>query len=99
MKLVTLIVAAAMLTACASDPAPLVSMSCTDLARNIGKATQIREAAAVDSIAGTVDMLAAETKADEITGGLESLAGDLTGVAVAQELDALNRAFRQKGCS
>ena len=99
MKLFVLTATAFLLTACASETVPVAKMSCTELARNIGKATQIRDTATVDSIAGTVDMLATESTADEITGGLESLAGDLTHVAATQELDALNRAFRQNGCS
>lgn len=99
MKLIIFTTTAILLTACAAETVPLANLSCTELARNIGQATQVRETATVDSIAGTVDMLAAESTADEITGGLESLAGDLTHVAATQELDALNRAFRQNGCS
>lgn len=86
------------LSACADGNTPLASKSCTDLARDIGMATQFQDDAVVDSIAGTLDMLAADNKADEITGGIESLVGDV-GVTVAQsELDRLNRAFRLRGC-
>lgn len=87
-----------MMSACADDNTSLASKSCTDLARDIGIATQIQDDAVVDSIAGTLDMLSADNKADEITGGIGSLAGDI-GVAAAQnELDRLNRAFRLRGC-
>jgi len=86
------------LGACASDETSIASMSCTDLAREIGKATQTRDDAAVDSVVGTIDMLAADNKADEITGGVDSLVGDISGAAAQSELDTLNRTFVQKGC-
>lgn len=86
------------LGACASDNAPIASMRCTDLAREIGKTTQKRDDAVADSVIGTIDMLAADNKADEITGGVESLVGDISGAVAQNELDMLNRAFVQKGC-
>lgn len=86
------------LGACATNETSLSSMSCTDLAREIGKATQTRDDAAVDSVVGTIDMLAADNTADEITGGVDSLVGDISGAAAESRLDTLNRAFAQKGC-
>ena len=86
------------LGACASDDTHTASMSCTELAREIGRATQTRDDAAVDSVVGTIDMLAADNKADEISGGVESLVGDISGAAAQRELDALGRTFVQKGC-
>ncbi len=94
----TIIVALLVLAACAEDRPPLASLSCTDLAREMGKATQSRDDAAVDSIAGTIDMLAADSRADEISGGVDSIVGDITGTAAQSELDTLNGAFVQKGC-
>ena len=86
------------LGACASDSVQVTSMSCTDLAREIGRATQTRDDANVDSILGTVEMLAADNKDDEISSGVESLVGDISGSVAQSELDTLNRAFVQKGC-
>jgi hypothetical protein len=95
----TAIAAALALGACATDDAPIASMSCTDLAREIGKATQTRDDAAVDSFVGTIDMLVADNKADEIDGGVESIIGDISGAAAQSELGTLNQAFVQKGCT
>lgn len=86
------------LAACATDDATIASMSCTELAHEIGRATQSRDDAAVDSVVGTIDMLVADNKADEIAGGAESLAGDISGAAAQSEIDRLNRVFVQKGC-
>lgn len=99
MKLQTAAMAAVLtLGACAAADTPISSMSCTDLAREIGKATQTKDDAAVDSIVGTIDMLAADNTADEITGGVDALVGDISGAAAQRQLDTLNSAFAQKGC-
>ena len=73
-------------------------MSCTDIARKIGKATQARDDATVDSAIGLVEMLASDNQADEISGGVNSIAGDLTGATATRDLRKLNRAFAVKGC-
>ncbi len=99
MTLSAAIATALALGACSADETPITSMSCTQLAHEIGKATQTRDDAAVDSVFGTVDMLTADNKADEITGGVESIAGDITGAAAQSEIDKLNRVFVQKGCT
>lgn len=86
------------LAACAKTQIPIASMSCTDIAREIGKATQARDDATVDSAIGLVEMLASDNQADEILGSVNSIAGDLTGAAVTRDLRKLNRAFAVKGC-
>jgi hypothetical protein len=97
-KLSAVIATLLVLGACADDRPPLASMSCTDLAREIGRATQSRDDAAIDSLAGTIDILAADNRADEISGGVDSLVGDITGATAQSELDTLNNVFVQKGC-
>ncbi|MBM7069766.1 hypothetical protein [Actibacterium sp. 188UL27-1] len=73
-------------------------MSCTDLAREIGRVTQVKTDADLDSTFGTIDLVLSDDKEDQIVGGFESIAGDLTGAAARRDLDTLNAAFTRRGC-
>lgn len=77
---------------------PIHQMSCTELAREIGKHTQMSERADADSLVGTVDMLISDKKEDQITHGVESVVSDLVGISAEQELKKLNQMFNQRGC-
>lgn len=74
-------------------------MSCTDLAREIGKYTQVKEDADVDSIVGTVGVLISDDKYDQISNGIDSISGDFTGMSARNELDKLNDAYVRSGCT
>lgn len=93
------ILAGLALSAC-SDPnaIPVSTMSCTDLAHEIGRYTQVRDDATIDSLAASVDNLFTDEKEKLITNSVEALAEDITGVDATQRLDVLNRAYAQRGC-
>lgn len=90
--------AALTLSGCATPEKPLTSMSCTELAIEIGKMTQARDEAAIDSAVGAVDIIIADTRAEEIEGGVDALIGDVSGAMAQDELNKLNRVFAEKGC-
>ncbi|NSX55403.1 hypothetical protein [Parasulfitobacter algicola] len=92
-------VVALTLSGCTTPEKPLTSMSCTELAMEIGKMTQARDEAAIDSAVGAIDVIIADTRAEEIEGGVEALIGDISGAAAQSELNRLNRVFAQKGCA
>lgn len=87
------------LSGCAIPEKPLTSMSCTELAIEVGKMTQARDEAAIDSAAGAVNIIIADTRAEEIEGGVEALIGDLSGAMAQDKLNKLNRVFVENGCS
>lgn len=92
---------AVMLAGCASESfsnARLSSMSCTDLAREIGRYTQMRDDADADSLVGTIDMVIADNREDEIVAGAESIIGDITSAGAERELSRLQSAYVQRGC-
>ncbi|AUQ54782.1 hypothetical protein PhaeoP72_04031 (plasmid) [Phaeobacter inhibens] len=93
-----LALAALALSGCAASEKPLTSMSCTELAIEIGKMTQARDEAAMDSAAGALDVIIADTRAEEIEGGVDALIGDVSGAMAQGKLSKLNRVFVQKGC-
>ena len=95
----SVIIALFVLGACATPDTPVTSMSCTELAMEIGKMTQARDEAAVDSVAGAVNLLFADTRDDEIEGGIETLVGDVSGAFAQDALSKLRRVFIQNGCS
>lgn len=92
---------AVLLAGCAADEftnARLSTMSCTDLAREIGRYTQIRDDANVDSITGTIDFVLADSKEDEIVAGAESIIGDIASADAENGLSRLQAAWVQRGC-
>lgn len=93
--------ATALLGGCSANTmnsTPIQHMSCTELAREIGRYTQMKETADADSLIGTVGMVLADNRQDEITNGVESIVGDVTSMSAASELAQLNRVFHQNGC-
>jgi hypothetical protein len=99
--LITPLIATLALGACSTDDGsdiPVQRMSCTDLAREIGKYTQMKQDADIDSVFGTIGMLAADNKEDEIAHGIEGIAGDVTGAVAENELDTLKTVYARKGC-
>lgn len=78
---------------------PVQYMSCTDLARQIGKYTQVKEDGEIDSIFGTIGSVLSDDKTDQITNGVEGIAGDITAVDARNRLDKLNAAYNRKNCS
>ncbi len=93
-----MLIVALTLGACTTPDKPLTSMSCTELAMEIGKMTQARDEAAIDSAAGAINIIIADNRAEEIEGGVEALIGDVSGAMAQDELSKLNRVFVQKGC-
>jgi len=87
------------LSGCATSEKPLTSMSCTELAMEIGKMTQAKDEAAIESAVGAVNIIIADTRAEEIEGGVEALIGNVSGAMAQDELSKLDRAFVQKGCA
>ncbi len=99
--LITPMIAVLTLGACSADDGndiPVQRMSCTDLAREIGKYTQMKQDADIDSVFGTIGMLAADNKDDEIAHGVEGLAGDITSAVAENELDTLKTVYARNGC-
>ena len=98
---ITILVATTLLGGCsvgAMNSKPIAQMSCTELAREIGRYTQLKETADADSLVGTVGMVLADNREDEITNGVESIVGDITSMSAESELEQLNRTFNQRGC-
>lgn len=73
-------------------------MSCTELAREIGRYSQIKEDADADSIIGTVGALISDNKNDQITHSVEGIVGDIASASAGSDLEKLKTAFNQRGC-
>lgn len=90
-----------LLSACAEKKlsnAELYSLSCTELAREIGKFGQIKKNADEDSLTGTLEMFISEDEGDQIVAGAESVVGDLASRDADEELTRLQAAFSRRGC-
>ena len=99
--LITPLMATLALGACSTEDGsdiPVQRMSCTDLAREIGKYTQMKQDADIDSVFGAIGMLAADNRDDEIAHGVEGIAGDITAAVAENELDTLKTVYSRKGC-
>lgn len=73
-------------------------MSCTELAREIGRYEQQRDDGEMDSLFGSVESALSDNKRDRENANMDSLSGDLQASDARQSLDQLNRIYRQKGC-
>jgi len=89
------------LCACSSSSLhaiPPEQMSCTELAREIGRAQQAKEDADADSLLGTVGALLADNKADQTAYTVDGLVGDITSASADNTLKKLNAIFHRNGC-
>ncbi|MEP3785344.1 hypothetical protein [Ascidiaceihabitans sp.] len=99
--ILTAAMAAALALGACDEPTynkPIESMSCTELAREIGHFTQVEKDATLDSFLGTIDSLTGDSSSERLEGGLESLAGDLTAQDARTQLSKLNAAYAQRRC-
>lgn len=100
--LLTAAIAAALLLGGCGDEAPsdaeLYRLSCTGLAREIGKFSQKRADAQEDSIVGTVDMILADNREAEVAAGINSISGDIEGANAERELNRLQSVYQARGC-
>lgn len=76
----------------------VASMSCTDLAREIGRYTQMRDDAAIDSLSASIDGLITKKKNERIASGIEAVAEDITEMMAREKLDVLNVEYARRGC-
>ena len=89
------------LGACATpeeDLAEARGMSCTELAREIGRAEQERDDARLDGDLSTLDALFSESDSEIDDAILGGTLDDLAAESSEREVQDLTRIFRQKGC-
>lgn len=77
----------------------LNSLSCTGLAREIGKFTQIKKAADQENLLGNIDLAIARDEDDQIDAGVRSIESHSTSEDAEKELARLQAVFIRRGCS
>ncbi|HAT87975.1 MAG TPA: hypothetical protein DCS30_19800 [Rhizobiales bacterium] len=95
------VIAMTTLGACTSSDNSLEDaryMSCTELARNIGRQEQRKEDALIDGIGDDIDMIISKTDEDKTASAISGMINDLDEHDADQSLKQLNQIFRQKGC-
>lgn len=76
----------------------VAQMRCTDLAREIGRYTQMRDEAQIDSFAANIEGLVAEKDSDRMASGIESLTEDITEDIARDNLEILNTEYARRRC-
>lgn len=87
------------LSACSEmKDTPIAQMSCTDLAREIGRNTERRNVGDVDALVGTLGAALSDDKGDRLASGVEGAIGGISSALARERLDQLKTAFARRGC-
>lgn len=101
-KTMTAVLCSALLLAACTEPklsnADLNSLSCTDLAREIGKFGQIEKDAKADNLKGTIDLIVSDDEGDQIVAGAETISSEVVRADAEKEYARLESAFIRRGC-
>lgn len=102
LKILTLGATLCALTACGESQQDLSaarSMSCTQLARVLGRREQRRESAAIDSIGNTLTSALTDDKELERSAAIEGLVNNVDEMDANRSIEQLNAIYRAKGCA
>lgn len=87
------------LSACSDmDETPIAQMSCTDLARDIGRHTERRNMGDAEAVFGTLGAALSKSKEDKLIHGVEGAIGGISSSLSRDRLDKLQAAYAKLGC-
>lgn len=94
-------IALATLTACGESKKQLEiarSMSCTELAREIGKREQRRDSARIDGVFNSIVSVVDSDKEVRRSADIDSTINNIDEADAEKSVEQLTKIFRQKGC-
>lgn len=92
----------AMLSACGETRQQLAAaqaLSCTELAREIGKREQRRDSAQIDGVFNTIESVIADDKEDRDSASIASTINIIDETDAEESIEQLERIYRSKGCT
>ncbi len=99
LTLAVVLISVLTMAACDDEPKiPMTSMSCTELAREMGRFSQMAKDAEIDSAFHTIETILADDDDEALAATFNGITEDATASMARDELEALNRVYRQRGC-